>query len=84
MHAHPSSATAPTARQNQVKAEAARRGVSKAALIRACIAREVGAKAPSPDDPWDAMIGWLDDDPVDDTDDVIYGPKASRRRGYRG
>ena len=51
-------------------------GVSKAALIRACIAREVGAQAPAPDDPWDAMTGWLDDDPVDDIDDVIYGPKA--------
>jgi hypothetical protein len=59
-----------------VKAEAARRGVSKAALIRSCIAREVGAVAPAPDDPWDAMTGWLDDDPVDDLDDVIYGPKA--------
>jgi Ribbon-helix-helix protein, copG family len=59
-----------------VKAEAARRGVSKAALIRSCIAREVGAAAPAPDDPWDAMSGWLDDDPVEDIDDVIYGPKA--------
>jgi len=59
-----------------VKAEAARRGVSKAALIRACIAREVSPKGPSPDDPWDAITGWLDDDPVDDIDDVVYGPKA--------
>jgi hypothetical protein len=59
-----------------VKAEAVRRGVSKAALIRSCIAREVGAAAPAPDDPWGAMTGWLDDDPVDDIDDVIYGPKA--------
>lgn len=59
-----------------VGAEAARRGVSKAAVIRAGIAREVGATAPPPEDPWDAMIGWLDDDPVDDIDDVLYGPKA--------
>jgi hypothetical protein len=59
-----------------VGAEAARRGISKAALIRASIAREVGATAPPPEDPWDAMIGWLDDDPVDDIDDVLYGPKA--------
>ena len=59
-----------------VKAEAARRGVSKAALIRSCIAREVGAPAAAPGDPWDAVTGWLDDDPVDDIDDVIYGPKA--------
>jgi len=59
-----------------VAEEAARRGISKAALIRSCIAREVGAAAAAPDDPWDAMIGWLDDEPVDDIDDVIYGPKA--------
>ena len=59
-----------------VGAEAARRGISKAALIRSSIAREVGATTPSPEDPWDAMIGWLDDDPVDDIDDVLYGPKA--------
>jgi Ribbon-helix-helix protein, copG family len=59
-----------------VAAEAARRGVSKAALIRTCIAREVRVPAPPPDDPWDAITGWLDDDPVDDIDDVIYGPKA--------
>ncbi len=59
-----------------VGAEAARRGVSKAALIRASIAREVGTAAPASEDPWDAMTGWLDDDPVDDVDDVLYGPKA--------
>jgi hypothetical protein len=59
-----------------VRAEAARRGISKAALIRSSIAREVRGAAPPPADPWDAMIGWLDDDPVDDIDDVIYGPKA--------
>jgi hypothetical protein len=59
-----------------VAAEAARRGVSKAALIRACIAREVRVHARAPEDPWDAMTGWLDDDPVDDIDDVVYGPKA--------
>jgi hypothetical protein len=59
-----------------VAAEAARRGVSKAALIRSCIARAVRPAAPSPDDPWEAMTGWLDDSPVDDIDDVIYGPKA--------
>jgi hypothetical protein len=59
-----------------VAAEAARRGVSKAALIRSCIARAVRPAAPSSDDPWEAMTGWLDDSPVDDIDDVIYGPKA--------
>jgi Ribbon-helix-helix protein, copG family len=59
-----------------VAAEAARRGISKAALIRSCVARELGAIAPPPEDPWDAMIGWLDDDRVDDIDDVLYGPRA--------
>jgi hypothetical protein len=58
-----------------VAAEAARQGVSKAALIRRCITREIRTAAP-PGDPWDAMIGWLDDEPVDDIDDVIYGPNA--------
>ena len=27
-------------------------------------------------DPWESMIGWLDNEPVDDIDDVIYGHKA--------
>jgi len=56
--------------------EAARAGVSKAALIRSFIARELGPAAPPSEDPWDEITGWLDDDPVDDIDDVIYGPKA--------
>jgi hypothetical protein len=56
--------------------QAAREGVSKAALIRSFIAREVQPAEPRSDDPWDSMTGWLDDDPVDDIDGVIYGPKA--------
>jgi Ribbon-helix-helix protein, copG family len=59
-----------------VAAEAARRGISKAAFIRSCIAREVRPPAPPSADPWADMIGWLDDEPVDDIDDVIYGSKA--------
>jgi hypothetical protein len=59
-----------------VAAEARRKGVSKAAVIRSLIAREVRPSAPPAGDPWDAITGWLDDDPVDDIDDVIYGPKA--------
>jgi AcrR family transcriptional regulator len=58
-----------------VTAEAARRGVPKAALIRECIARGIDVAAPPPEDPWEAMIGWLDDDPVDDADEVVYAPK---------
>lgn len=52
--------------------EAARRGISKAALIREGLARVVEPR-PVPDDPWEALVGWLDDDPVDDVDDVVYG-----------
>lgn len=59
-----------------VATQAAREGVSKAALIRSFIAREVQFPTPPSEDPWDAITGWLDDDPVDDIDDVIYGPKA--------
>ena len=59
-----------------VAAEAARRGISKAALIRACIAREVPVPGRPADDPWDGMIGWLNDAPVDCLDEVVYEPKA--------
>jgi hypothetical protein len=54
------------------EAEAARRGLSKAALIRASLARElVVDQRPAPD-PWKALIGWLDDGPVEDLDAVVY------------
>jgi len=53
--------------------EAARRGISKAALIRASLAKEVPPALPQ-DDPWEALIGWREDDPVDDIDEVVYGP----------
>jgi hypothetical protein len=52
--------------------EAARRGQSKAALIRAALAKELAVDAPSHADPWAAMTGWLDDGPVDDLDAVVY------------
>ena len=54
------------------EAEASRRGVSKAALIRSSLERELGAKKPAAKDPWEAMSGWLDDGPVADLDAVIY------------
>lgn len=54
--------------------EAGRRGISKAALIRECLAAGVARVHSS--DPWEAMIGWLDDEPVDDMDSVVYGPKS--------
>jgi hypothetical protein len=37
--------------------------------------RYVNAVRPA-DDPWDAMIGWLNDAPVDCLDEVVYEPKA--------
>lgn len=52
--------------------EAARRGVSKASLIRASLARELAVEESPFEDPWAAMVGWLDDEPVDDLDAVIY------------
>lgn len=54
------------------EAEAARRGQSKAALIRQALARELQAQAPSEAGPREAMIGWLDDGPVEDLDSVVY------------
>jgi hypothetical protein len=60
-------------------AEAARRGISKAALIRQCLARAIGRRDEGEaggSSPWEAMIGWLDDEPVVDIDEVIYGPKS--------
>lgn len=53
--------------------EAARRGVSKAALIRASLARELDIDSRHREsDPWAALTGWLDDGPVEDLDAVIY------------
>jgi ribbon-helix-helix CopG family protein len=54
------------------EAEAARRGLSKAALIRASLARELAGQTPGDTDPWQALTGWLDDGPVEDLDAVIY------------
>jgi hypothetical protein len=54
------------------EAEAARRGFSKAALIRASLARELAVDERPATDPWEALTGWLDDDPVDDLDAFAY------------
>jgi len=54
------------------EAEAARRGLSKAALIRASLAHELAVDERPATDPWEAITGWLDDGPVDDLDAVIY------------
>jgi len=57
------------------EAEAARRGQSKAALIREALANELSLEAKSTHDPWAAMTGWLDDGAVKDLDAVIYERK---------
>ena len=54
------------------EAEAARRGLSKAALIRASLARELVVDQRPAADPWKALTGWLDDGPVEDLDAVVY------------
>ena len=54
------------------EAEAARRGLSKAALIRASLAREVAVDRRPHVDPWHALTGWLDDGPVEDLDAIVY------------
>lgn len=58
------------------EAEAARRGVSKAALIRASLARELHIDRHRQEvDPWVAITGWLDDGPVEDLDAAVYDPR---------
>ena len=58
--------------------EAARRGISKAALIRESLAERLTVDGTPARDPWSAMCGWLDDDPVDDIDEFLYGPRPQR------
>ena len=58
--------------------EASRRGVSKAAIVREAVAKEVDGAVPPPDanDRWGGLIGLFDDpDPVQDIDDFLYGPR---------
>ncbi|MFI5282549.1 MAG: ribbon-helix-helix protein, CopG family [Candidatus Dormibacterales bacterium] len=57
------------------EAEAARRGISKAALIRTSLAHELRTESGNPLDPWANISGWLDDDPVEDIDEAVYGPR---------
>ena len=53
--------------------EAKRRGISKAALIRESLARELSVEPADSEDPWERMCGWLDDEPVEDIDEFLYG-----------
>ena len=54
-------------------AEATRRGISKAALIRASLAKELRSPSTDSEAAWTAMTGWLEDGGVDDIDDAVYG-----------
>ena len=58
---------------DRLESEAARRGVSKAALIREAVAHDLGPGSAPVDDAWGALVGWLDHEPVEDIDELIYG-----------
>jgi len=62
-------------------AEAARAGVSKAALIREAVAQRYGDTRPLAD-PLDTLVGSLDVEPAD-VDDVVYGPTRTATAGAR-
>ncbi|MDQ6747282.1 MAG: ribbon-helix-helix domain-containing protein [Candidatus Dormibacteraeota bacterium] len=57
---------------DRLEAEARRRGVSKARVVRDAVNRDLGMPAVEPPGPWQAMTGWLELDPVENIDDVIY------------
>ena len=57
---------------DRLEAEARRRGVSKASLVRDAVSRDLGSPPAEPLSPWQAMTGWLDLDPIENIDDVIY------------
>ena len=62
------------AMDDTLEAEAARRGVSKASLIRGAVDKEF-EPAPELPEGWAAMLGWIDfGEPIDDIDEALYGP----------
>ena len=54
-------------------AAAATRGVSRSALMRDAVHALLESERPAGSDPVDALVGWLDVEPDDDIDAVIYG-----------
>ncbi len=54
-------------------AAAAKRGVSRSALMREAVSTLLHTERPRTTDTVDALIGWLDVEPDDDIDAVIYG-----------
>lgn len=65
----------PEAVDDSLAAQAVRRGVSKAALIRQAVDREI-EPTPAVADGWQAMVGMFDSGPGEDIDEVIYGPST--------
>lgn len=57
-------------------AVAAKRGVSRSALMRDAVRTLLESDGPAEADPIDALVGWLDVEPSDDIDAVIYGYEA--------
>ncbi len=58
-------------------AAAAKRGMSRSALMRDAVRTLLDAESPQPPDPLDSLIGRFDVEPTDDIDAVIYGYDTS-------
>lgn len=57
-----------------LSAKAFRLGISRSALVRDAVRLSLRADSGDPGDPVDELIGWLDVEPEDDIDSVIYEP----------
>lgn len=57
-----------------LSAKAARLGTSRSALVRDAVRLALRTDSSDPGDPVDELIGWLDAEPEDDIDSVIYEP----------
>lgn len=53
--------------------EAARRGVSKAAVVREAVSAYLDEDGGTEGDALDDLVGAIDADPIDDIDEVAYG-----------
>ena len=56
-----------------LSAAAARRGLSRSALVRDAVRSALAAEPHALPDPLDALVGSVDVEPDDDLDAVIYG-----------
>ena len=57
---------------DRLEREAAARGMSKSALVRECVRRELRTPTPIEDDSLWGLVGVDDGEPIDDIDEVIY------------